>query len=89
MAAFPASFAPPAWPKLNHKVLILEASSDRWGGRIETEDMDGFIAEYGPMRFEPTLQPRFCRPVRRTGRGSGRFFGPLGRIGQRCRRGIA
>ncbi|UUZ52731.1 FAD-dependent oxidoreductase [Massilia sp. H-1] len=64
MAAFPASFAPPAWPKFYHKVLILEASSDRWGGRIETEDMDGFIAEYGPMRFEPTLQPRLppCAP---------------------------
>ena len=28
-----------------HQVLILEASADRWGGRIETEDMDGFIAE--------------------------------------------
>jgi monoamine oxidase len=43
-----------------HKVLILEGAADRWGGRIETEEMDGFIAEYGPMRFEPTLQPRFA-----------------------------
>lgn len=42
------------------RVLVLEASLDRWGGRIETEDMDGFVAEYGPMpacdsnqRFSP------------------------------------
>jgi monoamine oxidase len=42
------------------RILVLEASSDRWGGRIETEDLDGFIAEMGPMRFEPTLQPRFA-----------------------------
>ncbi|MFX8176195.1 FAD-dependent oxidoreductase, partial [Acinetobacter baumannii] len=33
------------------QVLVLEAAADRWGGRIETEDMDGFIGEYGPMRF--------------------------------------
>ena len=43
------------------RILVLEASSDRWGGRIETEDLDGFIAEMGPMRFEPTLQPRFAQ----------------------------
>ncbi len=43
-----------------HRLLVLEESADRWGGRIETEEMDGFIAEYGPMRFEPTLQPRFA-----------------------------
>jgi monoamine oxidase len=43
-----------------HQVLLLEGSADRWGGRIETEEMDGFIAEFGPMRFEPTLQPRFA-----------------------------
>jgi len=42
------------------RILVLEASSDRWGGRIETEDLAGFIAEMGPMRFEPTLQPRFA-----------------------------
>jgi monoamine oxidase len=34
-----------------HKVGLFEAS-DRFGGRIETVDMDGFLAEYGPMRFE-------------------------------------
>ncbi|MES2900493.1 MAG: FAD-dependent oxidoreductase [Pseudomonadota bacterium] len=59
-----------------HQVLILEASSDRWGGRIETEDMDGFIAEYGPMRFEPTLQPRFARLCAELGVGLVDFSGP-------------
>src|SRR6476620_11637409 len=59
-----------------HKVLILEASSDRWGGRIETEDMAGFIAEYGPMRFEPTLQPRFARLCADLGVGLVDFSGP-------------
>ncbi|WP_345817802.1 FAD-dependent oxidoreductase (plasmid) [Paraburkholderia sp. PREW-6R] len=51
-----------AWrlAELGRRVLLLEASLDRWGGRIETEEMDGFVAEYGPMRFEPTLQPRFA-----------------------------
>ncbi len=38
-----------------HKVGLFEAS-DRFGGRIETVDMDGFLAEYGPMRFEKRRQ---------------------------------
>ncbi len=59
-----------------HRVLILEASSDRWGGRIETEDMDGFIAEYGPMRFEPTLQPRFAQLCAELGVRLVDFSGP-------------
>ncbi|PWF45446.1 flavin monoamine oxidase family protein [Massilia glaciei] len=59
-----------------HPVLILESSSDRWGGRIETEDMDGFIAEYGPMRFEPTLQPRFARLCAELGVRLVDFSGP-------------
>lgn len=59
-----------------HKILILETSSDRWGGRIETEDMDGFIAEYGPMRFEPTLQPRFASLCAELGVGLVDFSGP-------------
>jgi monoamine oxidase len=59
-----------------HKILILETSSDRWGGRIETEEMDGFIAEYGPMRFEPTLQPRFARLCAELGVGLVDFCGP-------------
>ena len=35
------------------KVILLEASPDHWGGRIRTVEMDKFVAEYGPMRFEP------------------------------------
>jgi monoamine oxidase len=59
-----------------HRILVLEAAADRWGGRIETEDMDGFIAEYGPMRFEPTLQPRFAALCAELGVGLVDFFGP-------------
>jgi glycine/D-amino acid oxidase-like deaminating enzyme len=33
-----------------HWLLILETASDRWGGRIEPRELDGFIAEMGPMR---------------------------------------
>ena len=40
-------------------VVLLEAAKDRWGGRIETAEIDGFIAEMGPMRFEEALQPMF------------------------------
>jgi len=58
------------------QVLVLEAAADRWGGRIETEDMDGFIAEYGPMRFEPTLQPRFAALCAELGVGLVDFSGP-------------
>ncbi len=39
-----------------HKLAVFEAS-DRFGGRIETVEMDGFLAEYGPMRFERRAQP--------------------------------
>lgn len=45
------------------QVILIEGSS-RFGGRIETEDMDGFTAEFGPMRFEPKLQPRFDKLVK-------------------------
>ncbi|MFZ5428144.1 MAG: flavin monoamine oxidase family protein [Thermodesulfobacteriota bacterium] len=37
--------------------LALFESSGRLGGRIETVEMDGFLAEYGPMRFEKAAQP--------------------------------
>jgi len=60
-----------------HRVLILESSSDRWGGRIETEEMDGFTAEMGPMRFEPTLQPRFARLCADLGVKLVDFAGPV------------
>ncbi|WP_422018493.1 flavin monoamine oxidase family protein [Roseateles sp.] len=59
-----------------HRILVLEAAADRWGGRIETEDMDGFIAEYGPMRFEPTLQPRFAALCAELAVGLVDFSGP-------------
>jgi monoamine oxidase len=59
-----------------HRILVLEAAADHWGGRIETEDMDGFIAEYGPMRFEPTLQPRFAALCAELGVGLVDFSGP-------------
>jgi hypothetical protein len=41
--------------------VSLFESGGRVGGRIETEstDMDGFTAEFGPMRFERELQPLF------------------------------
>lgn len=59
-----------------HRLLILETASDRWGGRIETEELDGFIAEMGPMRFEPTLQPRFAALCDELGVGLVPFAGP-------------
>jgi hypothetical protein len=40
----------------DHTMSLFEAS-DRFGGRIETVEMDGFLAEYGPMRFERRAQP--------------------------------
>lgn len=41
------------------RVLVLEGTN-RWGGRIETGDMAGFRAEYGPMRYGLRVQPRFA-----------------------------
>ncbi len=38
------------------EITVFEASP-RFGGRIETPKMGGFNAEFGPMRFEPTIQP--------------------------------
>ncbi len=35
---------------------VLEAAP-RFGGRIETRKMGEFKAEFGPMRFEPNIQP--------------------------------
>ncbi len=39
-----------------YKVALFEAT-DRIGGRIETVNMEGFNAEYGAMRFDPSRQP--------------------------------
>jgi monoamine oxidase len=41
---------------INHTISLFECSN-RFGGRIETVEMDGFLAEYGPMRFEKMAQP--------------------------------
>ena len=42
-----------------YQIELLEASKDRWGRRMETGVLDGFITEWGPMRFEKKLQPKF------------------------------
>jgi len=39
-----------------HEISLFEGTG-RFGGRIETVDMGGFLAEYGPMRFEKMAQP--------------------------------
>jgi monoamine oxidase len=39
-------------------VTLLELRT-QFGGRIESGMLDGFVAEYGPMRFEPGIQRRF------------------------------
>ena len=44
------------------RVLVLERQR-RVGGRVLTERVLGHTLEYGPMRFEPQLQPRFARLV--------------------------
>lgn len=46
-----------------HNVVLIEASPDRWGGRMETTVMDGFVTEWGPMRFETKLQPKFGKLI--------------------------
>ncbi len=46
----------------DHRMALFEAS-DRFGGRIETVEMDGFLAEFGPMRFEQRAQPLLMRLI--------------------------
>jgi monoamine oxidase len=46
-----------------HQVTLIEASPDRWGGRMETTIMNGFVTEWGPMRFETQLQPKFGKLI--------------------------
>ncbi|HWR24886.1 MAG TPA: FAD-dependent oxidoreductase [Methanosarcina sp.] len=41
---------------INHSISLFEGTN-RFGGRIETVEMGGFLAEYGPMRFEKMAQP--------------------------------
>lgn len=45
----------------DHFTVTVFEAGDRWGGRIETVDMAGFDAEFGPMRFEPGIQPLLDR----------------------------
>lgn len=48
------------FPLLN--ILIME-QTDETGGRIKTGTWKNFILEYGPMRFEPDLQPKFWKLI--------------------------
>ena len=41
-----------------HRVTLYECLR-RLGGRIETQDLQGFKAECGPMRFERKIEPLF------------------------------
>ncbi|MCW5601599.1 NAD(P)/FAD-dependent oxidoreductase [Nitrosomonas sp.] len=50
----------------SHKIALFEAS-DRFGGRIETVEMDGFLAEFGPMRFEKKGQPLLMQLIQTLG----------------------
>lgn len=61
--------------------VLMERSKDRWGGRIETVDLDRFVAEVGPMRFQINVQPKFRQLVADLGVELVEFSGPSpGRI---------
>lgn len=62
--------------KEGHQVTLIEASPDRWGGRMETSMMEGFILEWGPMRFETKLQPKFGQLIEDLGIELLPFTGP-------------
>lgn len=57
------------------RVILIEQSS-KFGGRIETDTLGGFTAEFGPMRFEPDLQPRFDELIKELGIEYESFTGP-------------
>jgi monoamine oxidase len=59
-----------------YKNIAVMEMSNLWGGRIETVMMEGFVAEYGPMRFEPKVQPRFKTLVDALGLTLVPFVGP-------------
>ena len=42
-------------------VITLYEAREFLGGRVETEEMEGFNAEFGPMRFEEKIQPGFVQ----------------------------
>ncbi|MDI9309623.1 MAG: FAD-dependent oxidoreductase [Limnohabitans sp.] len=49
--------------QFNYNITVLEASETHWGGRIETTVLENFITEWGPMRFETKLQPKFGKLI--------------------------
>jgi protoporphyrinogen oxidase len=42
---------------VNYTISLFEGRG-RFGGRIETVEMGGFLAEYGPMRYLKTNKPQ-------------------------------
>jgi monoamine oxidase len=62
--------------EVGFQVTLLEASPDRWGGRMETEVLEDFVAEWGPMRFETKLQPKFGSFIESLGVELAPFVGP-------------
>ena len=57
---------------VNHTISLFESSS-RFGGRIETVEMGGFLAEYGPMRFEKMAQPLLMNLIAELGLETNHF----------------
>jgi hypothetical protein len=49
--------------KFNYNIIVLEASETHWGGRIETTVLEDFVTEWGPMRYETQLQPKFGKLI--------------------------
>jgi Flavin containing amine oxidoreductase len=58
-----------------HDVTVLETRRE-FGGRIQTESLAGFKAEFGPMRFELELQPLFDDLRKQLNIDVTRFAGP-------------
>lgn len=57
-----------------HTISLFE-STNRFGGRIETVEMGGFLAEYGPMRFEKMAQPLLMGLIAELGLDT-KYFAP-------------
>jgi hypothetical protein len=56
----------------NHTIALFEGTN-RFGGRIETVEMGGFLAEYGPMRFEKMAQPLLMNLIAELGLETNHF----------------
>lgn len=56
----------------NHTIALFEGTN-RFGGRIETVEMGGFLAEYGPMRFEKMAQPLLMELIAELGLETNHF----------------